>query len=167
LKIKLNDPKINTQPKFEHSFPDGFVLVIDTRENDALFKRPLKGLVVVRDTLSTGDYSVRGFERSMAIERKNLADLYGSLGNGRERFKKELERLKNYERKWIFVESTHQEALSYQEYSQMHPNSVRHSIVSIEIRLGIPFYFQPDRRQMERHLLDLFVKYYKVKREGL
>ena len=166
MKIKLNDPKIGTQPKFEHSFPDGLVIVIDTREQNQLFKHSLKGLAVVRDTLKYGDYSVRGFESSIVVERKSLPDLLGSLGGGRERFKRELEHLKDYERKWIFVESTHQDALSYQEYSQMHPNSVRHSIVSIEIRLGIPFYFQPDRRQMEHHLLDLFVKYYKVKREG-
>ena len=166
MKIKLNDPKIGTQPKFEHSFPDGFVLVIDTRENDALFKRPLKGLVTVRNTLATGDYSIRGFENGIAVERKNLSDLLSSLGGNRDRFKRELEKLKEYERKWIFVEATHQEALSYQEYSLMHPNAVRQSIVSIEIRLGIPFYFQPDRRQMERHLIDLFVNYYKVNREG-
>jgi len=142
------------------------VLVVDTREQDALFKRPLKGLVVVRDTLPTGDYSVRGFESAVAVERKSLPDFLGSIGAGRERFKAELERLASFERKWVMVEATHEECLCFNEFSQMHPNAVRHTIASIEIRYGIPFYFQPNRHDMERHILDLFTKFYKVKRGG-
>ena len=129
-----------------------------------MFKRPPKGLVIVRDTLPVADYSIRGFENKIGIERKNLSDLVLSISKNRERFKRELEKLSNYERKWIFVEATEHECLCWQEFSQMHPNSIRGTLVSIEIKYGIPFYFQPDRRQMERHLLDLFCKYYKTKR---
>jgi ERCC4-type nuclease len=138
--------------------------VIDTREQDGLFKRPVKNLIMVRDTLCSGDYSVRGFESSISVERKSLSDFLGSIGNDRDRFKLELERLMGYERKWIFVEATHEECLTFNAHSMMHPNSIRHTIASIEIRYGIPFYFQADRGIMERHILDLFTKFYKVKR---
>ena len=164
MRIKPWKHNSGTSPKFEHQFPEGFVLVIDTREQDQLFKRPLKGLTVVRDTLDAGDYSVRGFERMVAVERKSIGDFLGSIGNGRERFKKELEKLAGYERKWIAVEATHDECLQFNEHSQMHPNAVRQTIASIEIRYGIPFYFQSSRHVMERHILDLFTKFYKVKR---
>jgi len=164
LKLKSHDSRVGTQPTFEYDFPDGFVLTVDTREQDQLFKRPLKGLVTVRDTLTVGDYSVRGFEACIGVERKSIADLYGSLGKGRERFKRELEILQFYDRRWLFVEGTEQETLQWQEYSQMHPNSIRQALVSIEIRYGIPIYFFQYRKDMERKLLDLFVKYYKVKR---
>ena len=164
LKINAWKDKTGTTPKFEHSFPDGFTLVIDTREQDAFFKRPLKGLTIVRDTLQTGDYSVRGFENCIAVERKSLPDFLSSIGHNRDRFQEELGRLQGYERRWIFLESIHEDCLKFNEFSQMHPNNVRQTIASIEIRYGIPIYFQPDRHFMERHLLDLFVKYYRVKR---
>lgn len=165
MKLKQHDPKVGTQPKFEHSFPLDFVLVIDTRENDNLFKRPPKGLVIVRDTLSAGDYSIKGFETNIAVERKNLSDLYGSLGKNRDRFKNELDLLRYYERKWLMIEGLEDEVLCYQEYSQLHPNSVRGALASIEIRYGIPVVYCDGRKQMERKILDLFVKYYNVKRE--
>ena len=164
MKLRSLDSRVGTQPTFEYDFPDGFCLICDTRENDVLFKRPPKGLVLVRDTLDVSDYSIRGFESCIGVERKSLSDLYGSLGKNRERFKRELEILQFYDRRWLFVEASEHEALQWQEYSLMHPNSIRHSLVSIEIRYGIPIYFFQYRKDMERKLLDLFIKYYKVKR---
>ena len=162
--MKIKPHIVGTKPKFEHSFPEGFVLVIDTREQDQLFKRPPKGLVCVRDGLRAGDYSIRGFENCLSVERKSLPDFLSSIGTNRERFKRELGILQGYEHKWIFLEATHEECLTFNEHSSMHPNAVRQTIASIEIRYGIPFYFQKDRHFMERHLLDLFIKYYRVKR---
>ena len=164
MRLKDHNTRVGTQPTFEYDFPDGFVLTVDTREQDVLFKRPPKGLVLVRDTLDVADYSIRGWESSIAVERKNLTDLYGSLGKNRERFKRELEILQFYDRRWIMVEASEYEVLCWQEYSQVHPNSIRQSLVSIEIRYGIPIYFFQYRKDMERKLLDLFVKYYRVKR---
>jgi hypothetical protein len=79
------------------------VVMIDTREqrpfdfhglradarNDY---RPLK-VTTLRGTLRSGDYSLAGFEDCIALERKSLADLYGTIGQGRDRFVRELERL--------------------------------------------------------------------------
>jgi ERCC4-type nuclease len=36
---------------------------------------------------------VQGFADQIAVERKSLADLFGTLGQGRERFERELVRL--------------------------------------------------------------------------
>lgn len=80
-----------------------FTVVIDTREqrpfefagltSDARHgRRPLVVPTVV-GTLGQGDYSLAGLQDVVAVERKSLADLYGTLGQGRERFERELERL--------------------------------------------------------------------------
>ena len=45
-------------------------------------------------TLATGDYSIDGLEHLVAIERKSLADLYSTLGQERERFAREHERMR-------------------------------------------------------------------------
>jgi len=61
-RVKLN-PKAGQTVKFTFDFPKGFIVVIDTREQSPLFTGLLlRGLLVVRDTLDVGDYSIRGFE---------------------------------------------------------------------------------------------------------
>jgi hypothetical protein len=82
-----------------------FTVIVDTREQAAWSFRgimtdggprePRRPLVVptLVATLQTADYSIHGFEDRIVIERKSLADLYGTLGGGRERFERELVRM--------------------------------------------------------------------------
>ena len=121
---------------------------------------------MVRDTLPVGDYSIRGWENQVAVERKTISDLLGCLGNDRERFKRELEKLKVYEWKAISVEGTEDELFQFHDFSLMDPNSVRQSVVSINIRYGVQFYFNSKRLSIERWILDHLIKFFRVKREG-
>lgn len=84
------------------------IAVIDTREQRPLSLEYKKGekLASVKGNLYTGDYSLKGFENYVAIERKSLDDMMGCIGTHRERFEKEIIRLKGYEVKCIVVEST-------------------------------------------------------------
>jgi DNA excision repair protein ERCC-4 len=152
--------------EFEHSFPNDFILVVDTREQDALFKRPVKGLVMVRDTIPAGDYSVRGFESEIVIERKSINDLYGSMFSDWDRESKKLLKIAEYRRKWLLIEGREDEVLQFQQFSTVHPNSMRGRLVSIQVRLGIPIYYASTRKDAERFVLDILTKYYRVKREG-
>jgi len=43
--------------------------------------------------LRSGDYSIDGLEDRIAVERKSLDDLYGSVTWGRKRFEAEIERM--------------------------------------------------------------------------
>lgn len=56
-------------------------------------------------SLGTGDYSIVGLEDEIAIERKSLTDLYATLGAGRSRFIRELERLDRFKVAMIIVET--------------------------------------------------------------
>ena len=83
--------------------PANLVALIDTREQCPLDLSPL---AVEAATLATGDYSVKGLEHIVAIERKGLSDLLGCIGRERERFEKEIQRLLAYPCRCLVVEAT-------------------------------------------------------------
>lgn len=56
--------------------------------------------------LQTCDYSVKGLENLIGIERKELADLHGCIGFARDRFERELERMRSLPYRAVVVEAT-------------------------------------------------------------
>lgn len=56
-------------------------------------------------TLETGDYSVIGLTHLITVERKSLANLLACAGRERDRFKRELQRLRAYRFRLLVVES--------------------------------------------------------------
>jgi DNA excision repair protein ERCC-4 len=117
------------------------VIVVDTREQDPLvFER----LASVRGTLQTGDYSVAGLEKSFSIERKTVADLVGCcMGENRERFERELHRLRGYRFKRLLVVGSEAEILSGQYHSNIKPNAVLATLYAFEVRYDLPVVFVP------------------------
>jgi ERCC4-type nuclease len=123
------------------------VIVIDTRE-----QRPYgfgDKVSIQRKALQTGDYSVAGLENEIAIERKSLDDLIGSLSAGRERFNKELERLKHYPVKAIVCEAAWCHVITGDYRSKMSPAAAYGSIIGI-IAMGIPVVMAGGRMEAER-----------------
>ena len=70
--------------------PSQVVCIVDTREQLPLNLDPLR---TEPATLPTGDYSLKGLEHHVCIERKSLDDLLGCVGRDRERFERELHRM--------------------------------------------------------------------------
>jgi ERCC4-type nuclease len=68
--------------------PESVVAIQDTREQTPLDLSPLQVDVA---GLSTGDYSVKGLEHLVSVERKSLGDFLGVCGGERERFERELQ----------------------------------------------------------------------------
>ena len=83
--------------------PEDLVAVIDSREQQPLDLAPLRSRI---GTLATGDYSLRGLESIVAIERKSVADLLLCVGQERDRFHREVMRLLAYPVRALVVEST-------------------------------------------------------------
>ena len=83
--------------------PSSVVCLIDTREQLPLDLTPLR---TEPATLPTGDYSLKGLEHHVCIERKSLDDLLGCVGRDRERFERELQRMLAYPVRVLLVEST-------------------------------------------------------------
>ena len=67
--------------------------IIDTREQTPFDLEPMR---IEAGTLAVGDYSVAGLESVVAIERKSLPDFVACCGRERERFQRELDRLRGW-----------------------------------------------------------------------
>lgn len=122
--------------------PADVTAVIDTREQLPLSLE----LPSVRGTLSTGDYSVLGLENVVALERKSLGDLIGCIGQGRERFEREIQRLLAYECRAIVVESTWGVLELGQWRSQVTPQAAIGSVLGWIAR-GVPVLMTGTRDQ--------------------
>jgi ERCC4-type nuclease len=83
---------------------DDVVVIIDSRE--ALPYDFPPGVKTVRDGLQTGDYSLRGLEEDVVVERKSLEDFVMCCGAARERFQRELDRLRAIPRRLLVLEAT-------------------------------------------------------------
>lgn len=91
------------------------VLIADTREQRPyVFDRERHNVEVVVETLKTGDYTARGAEHFIRIERKgSISDLAACVGKERERFERELERLLEFPRRFLLMEFTMQQMLDW------------------------------------------------------
>ncbi len=107
--------------KLEH-----LTAIIDTREQTPLDLAPL---AMVRGTRTTGDYSLRGLEPVVAIERKSKDDLVACVGRERERFDKEVTRLLAYPVRALVVESTWQAIEMGEWRSKVKPLQVEASLL--------------------------------------
>ncbi|CAM2070254.1 ERCC4 domain-containing protein [Sulfidibacter corallicola] len=101
---------------------------------------------MVRRALPAGDYSLAGHETEVAVERKSLADLLGTLTRGRRRFKAELKRLATYRFAAVVVEANFRDALTGNYNSQLKPNALIGSVMSITLDHGIPVFWLGDRQ---------------------
>jgi len=148
--------------------PPGFVLIIDSREQEPYFiknGKPILGIPMIRAKLGAGDYSVKGFEDSISIERKGLTDFLNCISNDRDRFENELTRLLPYEWKGLVIESPESGLFYPQLYSSVHPEAIRGSLVSFDIKWGLHIFYADNRHAGQRWVIDRLIYYHKWKRE--
>jgi DNA excision repair protein ERCC-4 len=115
------------------------ILVIDSREQTPLaFTR----FTAVKGTLNAGDYSIRGLEHQFAIERKSVDDFANCcMGSNRERFERELHRLRGYQFKRLLIIGTRDDFAASRYYSKITPAAVLASLDAFEVRYTIPVVF--------------------------
>ena len=83
------------------------IIIIDTREQRPYTFQQIKPQPkVVTKGLKTGDYSLDGLQNKICIERKSLADLFGSVGSGRKRFEREMQRMSKFDYAALVIESS-------------------------------------------------------------
>ena len=150
-------------------------IVVDTRERlDFTFaniqadardgRRPI-AVETIPGTLRSGDYSLLGFEDRVAIERKNINDLFSTIGQGRRRFQRELERLSapSYEFAAVVCEADWAAIVANPpERSMLSPKIVFRSVVAWQLRYPrIHWWMCPGRAFAEKvtfRLLERFLK---------
>ncbi|MDD3685119.1 MAG: ERCC4 domain-containing protein, partial [Desulfovibrio desulfuricans] len=68
-------------------------ILVDSREQKPFtFEHERYDVQIQPGALTVGDYSLRGLEDKVAVERKSLPDLVQCFGRERERFERELQR---------------------------------------------------------------------------
>ena len=132
------------------------IIAIDTRERLPL---RFKHYPTEAATLATGDYSVKGFENSWTTERKSIPDLIGSLTHGRDRFMRELQRMKAYPFRRLLIEGKREDIESHNYRSRATPQSILGSLAAIEIRYNLPIVYAESRLKAAQ-LIEQWAFYY-------
>jgi len=133
------------------------VVAIDTRE-----QKPYRFARSEVKTLVSGDYSIVGLEERIAIERKTKEDAYSSLGQGRARFERELQRLSRFDYAAIVIETSLPDFLRAPAFSRMNPKAAAGSIVAWSVKYRVCVFFAGDRphgNALTRQLLEKFWRY--------
>lgn len=134
-------------------------IIRDTREQNG-FEFAGFPCTVTAGTLATADYSLAGFtDHGIGIERKSLQDLIHCLGPDRERFTRELQRLRGFDAACIIVEQP-QSVLRLGHFrSRMDAGAAWQSCIALSMRYRIPFWFCDSRADAERVAFD-FLRHY-------
>lgn len=128
--------------------PEQITAVVDTREQLPLDLSPLQ---IVTGTLTTGDYSVKGLETIVAIERKSLPDLLGCVGQHREQFDREVQRLLAYPCRAIVVEASWADLEAGGWRSQVSSSAAIGSVLGW-IASGVPIILVGDHERAGRYV---------------
>lgn len=157
--------RVNTEIVLKpYIIPEDMVVIIDTRETNPLWlPKPPKGLTLMRGTLGTGDYSLRGLDDKLTIERK-ADDIYSFLTSEREQTKVKLARMQEYEFRALVIEISEYELLySPKFFTKISPEVIRQSLISFEIRYGLHVYYG-SHADCERKVLDWMIYFWKFKK---
>lgn len=113
-------------------------IIVDSREQAPYGFQDVKykGTEVETGTLSTGDYSIFGFTDRVAVERKSIDDMAGTLTSGRERFERELERSRGFEFFALVIEADMSHVARHCYRSKMAPTAFIQSLFSYQVRYG-------------------------------
>ncbi len=114
------------------------IIQIDTREQAPL---RIEAYPVELVTLPVGDYGIRGFSDwtnpAFIVERKSLPDLCGSLGHGRARFMREIEKLRAFRFAALLIEADRVQVECGAYTSGMTAPALLASLDAIEVRAGV------------------------------
>ncbi len=121
--------------------PEDLTVIVDSREQLPWDLSPMKSAV---GTLPTGDYSVLGLEHMIAVERKSRDDFLGCVGVERERFEREMHRLRAYECRALVIECTWADLERGDWRSKVTPAAAMGSLIGWAAA-GIPVIMLADR----------------------
>ena len=129
-------------------------IVRDSREQAPFAFAGLPVEVTVA-ALEAGDYSLAGFERRVAVERKELGDLVGCLGTDRQRFERELARLRGFDAAAVVVEAPVVALRTGRYLGRLDAGAAWQSVLAFIQRYRVPFIFCGDRQDAEAVTFDL------------
>lgn len=124
-------------------------------------------VVVEVGTLHTGDYSLFGMTDRIAVERKSLSDLCGTLTKGRERFQRECERGRGLDYFGLVIESSMEDVRNHRYQSRMTPQSLLQTLAAYSVRYGLHVLWCGSREGGEYTVFSLLQKYLREQQSRL
>ncbi len=111
--------------------------------------------------LPCGDYCCQyksGYIAPIIFERKSIGDLFGTLGQGYERFKRELLRAKELDLKLILIiEGTLGKVLKGYEPSEIKGISIVKKLFTLFIRYNLMPVFCKDREECSKYITEFYL----------
>lgn len=154
-----------------------FVVAVDIREQAPFAFRGIiggrkdRGKIVDVTTracnLNAGDYSIwqPDYLDKIAIERKSFPDFIGTLIRGRDRFIRELERLRSYESSHVVVETDWRTIIDHaHQHTKAPASALFRSVMSFSIEYPTKWHFCGDRIMAERACFRLLSKFFEMKK---
>ena len=144
-------------------------IIQDSREQAPYaFNAPrYAGTIVEVGTLQTGDYSLAGLTDRIALERKSLSDLCGTLAAGRQRFQRECERGRGLQYFGLIIEASMDDVRRHNYRSQMTPQSLLQTLAAWSIRYGLHVHWCGSREGGEYMVHSLLGKFLKEQQTRL
>lgn len=163
--------------------PNPFTVLVDTREQSAFKFQNIKGdksdavkvgkekviptliVPVEHKGLKTGDYSIKGLEDRVSIERKSLEDFFHCVGSDRDRFVRQLERLNQLERGVMMIEADWNRILQGAPRSELLPKTVVRSVMAWQQDYfpNVHWWFLGTKRRAELFTFRLLDRFWKKK----
>jgi ERCC4-type nuclease len=123
--------------------PENIMALIDTREwachqgEDDYLPVDLSPLAWEKATLQFGDYSARGLESVLCIERKTLQDCIKCVGADRDRFEREMKTLRGYPYRALVIEATWDDILKGNWRGDVTPQQAFGSIMGWSLEVSV------------------------------
>lgn len=106
-----------------------YTVIKDTREQDGWFFAPYdkcEGMEI--GTMHTGDYTLKGYEDVVCVERKaSVSEIAMNLGRKKKPFQEEIERMKDFHFSFLILEFSMDDVLKYPEGSKV-PRAARSKV---------------------------------------
>lgn len=150
-----------------------FTIIIDTQERTRIHRGYTFDIIVPKPntiihSMKTGDYSLSGYEDRITIERKSKADLYGSIGMGRDRFEREMARMSSFEFAAVVIEAEWGDIIKNPPTrSGLKPVSVLATVIAWMQRYNVHWITCPNRTFAEKTTYRLLDRWYRDEETGL
>jgi len=104
-----------------------YTVIKDTREKEGyFFKKYDKCSGMVVETMKTGDYTIKGLEDVLCIERKaSVEEIANNLGKKKSAFLSEMERMQEFKYPFMVLEFSMEDLLKFPENSKIPKNKLR------------------------------------------
>ena len=137
------------------------VILCDTREQSPLKFSHRYITSVAKKKLDFGDYGCKfsdGHLVNVFFERKSLGDLYGTMGTGYKRFKREIVRAQEAKATlFIIVEGSLTEVGKGYKHSKIYGRSMKQKLFTLWIKHGIQTIFTTSRKEMAEYITQFYL----------